>query len=142
MYLLALDPGTRTGWAMFREGKETGRGVWSPSEVYQNLTALPGLEQLEIVAEDYVNDPGTPTGGRRNPASEILGAVDYIAWRFDLKVTRQRAADMHHAMKFVGYEEPKTKTGRKKHVPDEDSAYLHGVYYLVKRGIMKPLPLS
>jgi len=154
MTLLAIDPGKRTGWALFtQDGELVRKGVLALDELSATMYArddnLMGDEWFcfndwridHVVIENYVNDPGTPQGGQENPAAEVIGAVCYVAKRTGVPVVRQRAADMHHAMKFVGYEEPKTRSGRKKHVPDEDSAYLHGVYYLVGRGLMKPLPL-
>jgi len=150
---LAIDPGKRIGWALFDEGCLM-KGVidWTTLVLWLRADGRRhnlGLDLFfkdwhidEVVIENYVNDPGTPQGGQENPAAEVIGAVRILCGQTDTPFTRQPAMHLSVAMKHAGYTPPKTRTGNKKHLPDEDSAFLHGFYYEISRGRAQPVPLD
>jgi hypothetical protein len=144
---LAIDPGKRIGYAIFEDGKETLRGVTDWEQLCRRLDGGARLRYAdyritEVVIENYVNDPGTPQGGQENPAAEVIGAVRILCVQTDTPFTRQPASILSVAMKHAGYTPPVTRTGNKKHLPDEDSAFLHGFYYEISRGRAQPVPLD
>lgn len=152
MTLLAIDPGRsykeeRTiGYAVFTSrGEELYRGSLSFEELSSSLYSL-GRESgaltfnpprssrsrmvFEIVIEDFVNDPKSARGGQRNGTSECIGAVEILAVQAGVPFTRQRSAILGTAKLLADYQ------GKAKHLPHQDSAYLHGYYYLVEKGVL------
>lgn len=154
--------GERTiGWALFsrEEVGETGREEWqemqrgsqSWEELCRNLKVFEhrdwngigigigtdeyGLQFAdweidEVVIEDFVNDPKSARGGQRNGTSECIGAVEILAIQAGVPFTRQRSAILGTAKLLADYQ------GKAKHLPHQDSAYLHGYYYLVQKGVL------
>lgn len=155
MTLLSIDPGrsfTGTGkarqsigYALFLgNGEYLDRGSLSFEELCESLTPLalkaevlifspPGLTSRmvhEIVIEDFVNDPKSARGGQRNGTSECIGAVEILAVQAGVPFTRQRS-DVLPAAKLHA---PKGSFKDLKHLRHEDSAFLHGYEFLVRRG--------
>ena len=155
MTLLAIDPGKRIGYALFTDaGEDIERGViqfddWF-SEPYRaveivNLlpTRKPNLlfkercyEITQLVVEGFRHDPDIPQGGSLHEASQIVGSVKTLAAVTNTPIAVQYSRILPVAMMHAGYEPPKTRTGNKKHLPDEDSAWLHGRYWLTERGVI------
>ena len=157
MTLLAIDPGrsfTGTGkarqsigYSLFDgEGKEIERGSLSFEELCSSLTlwADPheGTKYLdldqgwtvhEIVIEDFVNDPKSARGGQRNGTSECIGAVEILAVQAGVPFTRQRS-DVLPAAKLHA---PEGSFKDLKHLRHEDSAFLHGREYLIRKGVIE-----
>ncbi len=154
MTLLAIDPGRSftgkgkarqsIGYSLFnREGIEQVRGALSFEELCQELRLRQNDYALdlylefdqgwaidEIVIEDFVNDPKSARGGQRNGTSECIGAVEILARQAEVPFTRQRSAILGTAKLLADYQ------GTAKHLPHQDSAYLHGYYYLVQKGVL------
>jgi hypothetical protein len=155
---LSIDPGGTIGWALFDDrGGEIGRGKmdfetfshsihYKPQLSYDQIQFMPrgiarataGLMIDEVVYESFYQDPGIKQGGSTGPAQEVIGVVKYLCLQAGIHPTAQRSALLPVAMKHHGYEPPVTKTGNPKHLPDEDSAWLHGMYYLTFMGKIKP----
>ena len=152
MTLLAIDPGrsfTGTGkarqsigFALFdRAGNEIRRGALSFEELAQTLTYQLNEGFLwwdfeaihEIVIEDFVNDPKSARGGQRNGTSECIGAVEILAVQAGVPFTRQRS-DVLPAAKLHA---PKGSFKDLKHLRHEDSAFLHGREYLIRKGVIE-----
>lgn len=90
----------------------------------------------EVVIEDFVNDPKSARGGQRNGTSECIGAVEILAIQAGVPFTRQKSAILGTAKLHAGYADTH------KHLPHQDSAYLHGYYYLVGKGRLHPKGLA
>lgn len=158
MTLLAIDPGARIGWALFgNDHEEIGRGVmdftlfshsihYKPSQAVNRIMFSPrGVERAlavvavsEVVYESYYQDPGVKQGGSTGPAQEVIGVVKYLCLQAGIEPVAQRSAILPVAMAHCGYEKPKTRNGNDKHLPDEDSAWLHGMEYLISKGRIRP----
>lgn len=159
MTLLAIDPGKNIGWALFSlaNGEEIGRSVMDFDLFSHSLNYRPRVstdklvftprkavtarsEYLvkEIVYESWYLDPDIPQGGSVGNASEVIGVLKYLANQAGIPIHSQRSAILPVAMKHTGFRKPLTKTGKEKHLPDEDSAYLHGMYRLISTGVATP----
>ena len=130
-----------------QEWQEIQRGVQSWEELCRNLKVFEhrdwngvGTDEYrlqfadweidEVVIEDFVNDPKSARGGQRNGTSECIGAVEILAIQAGVPFTRQRSAILGTAKLLADYQ------GKAKHLPHQDSAYLHGYYYLVQKGVL------
>lgn len=151
MTLLAIDPGKRIGYALFETtGGEIERGViqfdewfmpsWEggPLESEEFMSCLKFRDRYidQIVVEGYRHDPRVSQGGSLHWASQIEGAVKMAGALHGVPVAVQYASSLAVAKIIAGYKDPVTKTGKKKHLPDEDSAYLHGMYWLRSQDIV------
>lgn len=156
MTLLAIDPGRSftgkgksrqsIGYSLFSEkqGIELDRGALSFEELAKRLILWrdphegtltldfdTGWIIYEIVIEDFINDPKSARGGQRNGTSECIGAVEMLALQAGVEFTRQPSSILGAAKLLAGYEQ------KLKHLPHQDSAYLHGYYYLVNKGVLQ-----
>jgi len=158
MTLLSIDPGSNVGWALFDDrGDEIARGVYPfvkfIHSIHYKPTRYPNRviftardseadgEHLvdKVVYESWYQDPGTPQGGSQGPAQEVIGILKYLSAQAGIEPAAQRSAILPVAMKHWGYEPPVTRSGNKKHLPDQDSAWLHGKYRLTALGVIQPL---
>lgn len=162
MTILSIDPGERIGWALFDDfGTEIGRGVmdfktfshsihYKPQMYREHIMFMPrgiarataALPVDEVVYESFYHDPGVKQGGSTGPAQEVIGVVKYLCLQAGIAPTAQRSAlvvgERSPAVIHTGYEYPRTKTGNPKHLPDEDAAWLHGMYYLIQTKVIEP----
>lgn len=149
MTLLAIDPGRSykgektVGYCLFTNlGEEIQRGSLSFEHLvtaldydYNGLTGW-GYALYAVVIEDFVNDPKSARGGQRNGTSECIGAVEALCIKADATFTRQSNTILPVAKMHAGY------VDTHKHLPHQDSAFLHGYYYLTKKGVLQPKGLS
>lgn len=149
--ILAIDGGKRIGWALFTEqGQEVDRGVISYDTFFsegdypfylsgRGTLWFSDMEITILVVEGFRHDPRVAQGGSLHWASQVEGAVKLLGKVAYLPVEVQYSSILPVAMTYAKYDPPKTKTGNKKHLPDEDSAYLHGMYYAVTHGLRDPV---
>ena len=156
MTLLAIDPGrsfkgeATIGISIWRDNgwHETKREAVSFETLVSRLeirddgvyATTPWLEydgycEHEVVIEDFINNEKS-RGGQRNGTSECIGAVEFACIKAGVPLTRQRPSILPVAMAHAGYVQ------KLKHLPHQDSAYLHGYYYLVSKGVLKPSGLE
>lgn len=157
MTLLAIDPGrsfkgeatigvclfTNSGDEIFRESVSweslvkdlqiRGNGEHDPGPPWLSYR---DYDVLDVVIEDFVNDPKSARGGQRNGTSECIGAVEYACFHAGVTMTRQEPRLLGPAKMHAGYEQTL------KHLPHQDSAYLHGYEYLVRKGVLHPKGLA
>lgn len=151
MTLLAIDPGKRIGYALFTDtGEEIERGVIQ----FDNWLSLVGIGNLhsdtgmyftgidsewsvtQLVVEGFRHDPNVKQGGSLHEASQIIGSVKTLAALTRTPLDVQFPNILPVAQIIAGYKPPTTRTGKKKHLPDQDSAYLHGMYWLRGQGLV------
>ena len=147
MFTLAIDPGGSTtkasiGYALFdEEGGLMGKGVFTKKELYAHLENLPALVALsgwQVVVENFVNNEKS-RGGQTNGTSEIIGAVEFACHLNSVPLYRQSPRILSVAKIQNQYKlpiNPRTKQPV-KHLPDEDSAMLHGLYFLKAKKLGK-----
>lgn len=152
MTLLAVDPGRSVkpsiGYALFNpdgvELIERGALTWdgffdelslvNPARPYGFLRFF-GFTVGEVVVEDFVNTPKS-RGGQHNGTSECIGAIEILCRKTSTPFKRQPNTILPVAKLLAGYEQTL------QHLPDEDSAYLHGIYRLVELGQLQSRGLS
>lgn len=143
MTILSIDGGKNVGYALFtNKGEEIERGVidfdtffrWETGPFIQydgGWLHFKDRNISRIIVEGFRHDPNVKQGGSLHWASQVEGAVKMIHTLTGLPIHVQYAGQaLPVAMGITGYEKPVTKTGNKKHLPDQDSAWLHGIYWL------------
>lgn len=149
--ILALDGGKNIGWALFTEsGADSGRGIISnigffsdQSGPFTSYGRSGGLEFMTcdistIVVEGIMHNPNIDQGGSQRWESQVEGAARILASIHGLMLVVQRPADaLSVTLMHEGMEWPRTKTGNKKHLPDDLAAWLHGRYYLRTIGVLQ-----
>lgn len=149
MTVLVLDGGKNVGYALFSDsGEEYARDAIDFDKLV-GFGAL-GIDMLtgwlyfdytridRIVVEGFRHDPNVKQGGSLHWASQVEGAVKVVGDLLNLPYTVQYAGQaLPVAKQITGYKGDLTKTGNKKHLPDQDSAWLHGVYFFHCQGIWR-----
>lgn len=155
MTVLSIDGGKNVGYALFtEEGEEIERGVidfedffkefkigisvdWYSEEADIEWPKFKGMDINQFVVEGFRHDPSIKQGGSLHWASQIEGAVKMLGAVTEIPVAVQYAGQaLPVAMLITGYEKPTTRTGNKKHLPDQDSAWLHGRYWFHCQGAL------
>ena len=144
MTLLAIDPGRSFKgeasigvclWSRQWEWRELNRFETTFEELVDALdydsSGLTGWGRAlhEVVIEDYVNNAQSK-GGQHNGTSECIGAVEALCRKSKTPFTRQEPAALGPAKLHA----PAGSWKPLKHLRHEDSAYLHGYEFLVRRG--------
>lgn len=156
MTLLAIDPGRS-----YKGEKTIGISLWWDNSWSETMREAVSFETLvsrleirndgvyattpwlgygdycvhEVVIEDFINNEKS-RGGQRNGTSECIGAVEFACAKAGVPFTRQSNTLLPVAKLHAGYEQ------KLKHLPHQDSAYLHGYEYLVSKGVLKPVGLE
>lgn len=141
MKLLAIDPGNKTGWAVYDTDHDpviTEFGLAKPiSDFYELLISGKFNDVDLVVSEDYKIRPADLNKGwshewNNGPALQVLGAIDFWAQEYSIKTARQQASIKPAGYGYIGMTYKKGK-------PDMDmyDAIAHGAYYLVKNKIVK-----
>lgn len=134
--ILAVDPGKTVGWARWtNEGAFVGKYEGSVEYFYTILTLLVDrdVEPNTFVVENYRLDPNIPQGGSLMEASQVIGAVSFVSNYLDASLVLQPNSILPMAQKWTGVTVP--RHGIKNH--DANSAYNHGMYFMIKQGIIK-----
>lgn len=151
MTILAIDGGKRVGYALFTDkGDDIERGVILIEHFFnwfwldydgELMFSVPGdgpsHHILDIVVEGIRHNPMISQGGSQRWESQVEGAMRMLGAVSDAEVTVQPANILPVAMIQNQYPKPVTRTGKPKHLPDQDAAWLHGRYFLVAKGILK-----
>lgn len=138
--ILSIDGGKNIGYALFTDkGKEIERGVWGFEDFFKKdwRAFLSNSRKVsQLVVEGFRHDPTVKQGGSLHWASQIEGAVKMLGAVTGTPVAVQYAGQaLPVAKQITGYTGDLTKTGNKKHLPDQDSAWLHGIYWFHSQGI-------
>ena len=132
---MSFDPGTATGWATFdEEGQVISKGICrGHEELMEFLMSIPDNELPKVVIyEDYTlfQSKAMQQSGSDMPASQAIGIIKMFGKRCRAEMIKQAANILGIAQKLAGVSLPKN------HDHSHDiSAYVHGVYYLIKNNI-------
>jgi hypothetical protein len=142
-YYLAVDPGKgsrRTigvfAWSEKPEPVHKGQYTKEQYDAYRdNLEKLGRLPEL-IILESYTVLSAKKNMGSKMETAQLIGVTKEFARRHRIPVVEQPSSILPTAHLWAGIPKPKG------HLPDWQSAYLHGYYYLVRHGIMPPRVLE
>jgi hypothetical protein len=132
-YILAVDPGKRNGIAIFedvKDGKLELNTIMTVDQLIEwtnNGPTYPGSVLSAIVVEDYIIN-GRVNNGSRGEAIQVIGILRALAARLSIPFVRQPPENRLTAAKWAG------EHVRKSHMPDDQSARLHGIFYLRGQG--------
>ena len=137
-HYLALDPGETTGWASFNTDgtpKDFGQ-VKGRIEVY---TLLQEVQPKVLIVEDFMLFPWKSKDQAFSSfeAVRVIGAVEFWAWAKKSVFVLQKPNVKDIGYMWAGVS--KAKSHKDSHQLD---AYVHGVYFLQKTGILKPQQLG
>jgi len=133
MMIWAFDPGAKgIGWA-----KWSGFGYPSTSrvgrdELYDLLNRSiqsTGTKPDVVVIEDW--RLRRAAHGKTMATSEVLGAIEFAAFCLGADVVRQPPETYKLGAMYEGFQLPNG------HMPDEQSAKMHLIYYAVTHGLMR-----
>ena len=145
MYL-AIDPGGTTGWALFDEKGDT-KGIGKIKGHDDFLDWLEDTVHLHeppvkvFILENY--KVGRSGGSQFThsfsdvPTLQLIGAIKRVAKKANITIVEQSPNEMYIGLRYIGLWSLYRAGGKAAHVPDEQSALAHGVYYLVKIGLRK-----
>lgn len=131
--LIAIDPGgKRNGLATFTMTENASALNSQVILSYNNMLAY--LDSLtkenciaHIVIEDFIIRPGK-NHGSRGETIKIIANAESTARRLGINITKQRPENRLIGAKWSGTTVPKS------HMPDDMSAYLHGIFWLRQYG--------
>lgn len=106
------------GTEVTRKGVDTMLNEWCPKV---------------IIMEDWITRQGINLGGDRMEVVRVIGFIEHWAMLHDAEVHFQPNTIKPIGYKWAGIVKPKNHS--QSH---ETDAYVHGVYFLQKRGIRKP----
>lgn len=133
MTVLALDPGKNIGRSLW-----SNQGIMLFKDVIDLDTALSYLVNAEgvdtVVYEDWqLFTRQVEQTGSRMEASQLIGAIKLWEKLDERRFAKaQPSSILPISALHIGIKLPKG------HTPDEISAMLHGHYWFVERGILKP----
>ena len=136
MYL-AFDPGGRTGIAVFNsDGSDENKSSLTEKNFLIYLNTLISFSDSQFncfIVEDFRlrQNKALDLVGNDFIASQMIGAIKLVASSLNVPIVFQSPSILPTALKWAGI--PKSRG----HLPDELSAYAHGIHYLVKNNIRK-----
>jgi len=136
-FYLAIDPGETSGWASFDEAGK-------PLDIGQIKGRIPVYELLQqvqpkvLIVEDFVLFPwkAKEQAFSQFETVRIIGAIEL--WAFAKKAVVQLQKPNVKDIGYMWAGMPKAKSHKDSHQRD---AYVHGIYFLQKNGILKPQQL-
>ena len=137
----SIDPGETIGLAIWENDgfkrdqmKLDVDGLLSKLETYHGWLSRQSVERIDkIIVEQWAFSPGKTQGGNKMVSSQVIGMVKLFARLIDAEVVMQDPRILKVSALHTGTPIPKNG-----HFDDDISAYLHGHYYFVVNGILKP----
>ena len=133
----AFDPGGRTGIAIFySDGSDLTKKSLTEEHFLLYLQMLIKVRDNTFntfIVEDFRlrQDKALDLVGNNFVASRMIGAIQLTAHILKVPIVYQPSSILPTALKWAGIPKPRG------HLPDELSAYAHGIHYLVKNNIRK-----
>lgn len=134
-YYMSFDPGTATGWSTFsEEGEVLDKGICRGHEELMNfLMTISEIDRPKVIIyEDFTlfQSKALQQSGSDMPASQAIGVIKMFGQMCKAEMVKQHSNILGIGQKLAGVSLPKN------HDHSHDiSAYVHGVYYLIKNHI-------
>lgn len=138
MYI-AIDPGKRVGVAKFNDDGSDGPKVALSLEHFRmylgSLNKEDGIKNF--IVEDFriQKNKALAFVGDDLVAARAIGSIEFVAQMLNVPIVFQGSFLLPTAIKWAGIDLKYLK--KTNHLPDELSAYAHGIHYLVSNGIRK-----
>jgi hypothetical protein len=137
IWLIAFDPGKTTGVCEFtRQGKAIDYHQLSLDELDEYVIEKRKVQTIGVIVyEIYRPYPGTEAIHmlKENPTEQAIGAILLLARRTNATIVKQMAGDKDTGAKWSGQKAPKNhKYSHQVH------AFNHGIFYLVKKKVIRP----
>ena len=149
-YFLSLDPGDNTGWAIWTDkGVLISKGIYVREVLDHAFVHRAGrllfIDRInggdypisKVIIEAFYLDPNISQGGSQGGAQKVVGITEYLCRQAGVDLVKQRSAILRSTAILAGYEWPTTRTGKPKHLPDDDAAWLHGIHYFVGNHVIE-----
>lgn len=137
MYYLSIDPGQATGYACFdKQGKLLDFGILRTEQAFFRFLKEIDDPPTLIICEEYklFQRKAIQQSGSDMVASRMVGALEYFAFLHSTPIVFQPASIKKIAEMWSG--KPAPKNHAESHGID---AYNHGIYYLQKNNIIRPV---
>jgi hypothetical protein len=140
---VSWDPGeTTTGRTYWDEcANVVDMGDLSEAEFDQEMEKIPDTVQVFIIEEYRPYSHVNHTGDKLLTAQRI-GDLKGYARRKNIKIIEVPANCKPIAAMWSQTKIPKTKQGKKKHMPDWMASYLIGYWWLFQQGLIRPKVLD
>jgi hypothetical protein len=143
-YIIAIDPGKKTGMAslMFEEDGSRGTFISSEGSLLKGVEWLEGVSPIlgaELVIEDFIYTAATAQKSRQTWSTEGIGMVRYVAYKYGLDFTIQapvsaKKFSTDDKLKKIGWYFP-SKGGH------QNDAARHLLLYCVNQKLIDPREL-
>lgn len=138
---VSWDPGQSTGvacWSETGDPLDVGTELKSDDARDRFLDRLESHPVREFIIEEYrvYGSKALAHTGSKVYTAQVIGDLKSWARRHGVKVIEQRSDIKEIAAKWAQVKVPKG------HMPDWMAAYLHGYYYLHRKGLIKPKVLE
>lgn len=136
----SIDPGETIGFCTWENSglkrlqkKVTVDELMSMLDVYLDVLDQADESVDKIIVEQWALSPGKTQGGNKMVSSQVIGMMRLFAYLIGAEVIFQDPRILKVSALHTGTPIPKNG-----HFDDDISAYLHGHYYFVVNGILKP----
>lgn len=131
---ISIDPGVSTGWVTWDDkGTMLAQGTSRSVEEFDTfLHTLPSIPVVIVEEFRLFKNKALQQSGSRMETSQVIGIIRSWARRNKAEVIEQQAQILSIAQLWSGMKMPSNHS-----VSHWVSAYNHGFYYLVKKGVRK-----
>lgn len=133
----SIDPGKTTGYALFAENGDIQEfsKIKDPDKFLDWLEELDPFPEVFIIEQFRVRPFAGGNTWSTGPTQQLIGAIRRVLKKKGIptkNVIFQEPSILPIGFKYAGL-----PYNKKKHVPDDQSALVHGIYYLTKNKIRK-----
>ena len=134
---VSFDPGKRTGVTTWNEkGECIKSSIFLQPSLDVFLEALTHISTIKtFIVEEYrvYSHMAEAHIGSKIETAQVIGQIKSVARQMNVQVIEQAAIRLRIAAKWAQVKVPP----KGQHIRDDVSSYLHGYYYLHKKGIIK-----
>jgi len=131
MTVLSVDPGGKRVGAAFwtDDGLFREKHIWDFDSVLSELVKI--TEPITVIVCEGFTNRGMEKRGSKHQTSQVIGMLKLLAHQWGAEFIEQEPGILRVSAAHTG-----TQIPAKGHIRDDVSAYLHGHYYFVAKGIL------